>query len=203
MENTIYYFFSTIAQCIAALVALLGVFVTFKLQNIKDSIEKRSTKISQAFSGRQWNFLLKAENVEERISLHVDEEARALDIWKILKDFFEVNNDKYDGFFKQKFNSSDIPDKETDVSKQKRICLDWRHEFYALNADIEKRPQIIRNLKRETGSGLVIIILCFIGLLLPQFSLSSCTIWILIAVSMLLTSAYVWLVFRLVTEIFD
>ena len=46
--STLYYTFSTIAQALAAAIALLGAFVLFRLQTLTAEIESRSGTITRS-----------------------------------------------------------------------------------------------------------------------------------------------------------
>lgn len=50
MENSFYYFFSTTSQVLAAILALFGVFVIFKIQNLKDQLFAIANRFDQGFA---------------------------------------------------------------------------------------------------------------------------------------------------------
>lgn len=53
MENLFYYTFSTIAQSLAALMAILGAFAMFRLQTIDSDLRARSYSLMRSFGGHE------------------------------------------------------------------------------------------------------------------------------------------------------
>lgn len=53
MENSFYYTFSTIAQSLAALMAILGAFAMFRLQTIDSDLRARSYSLMRSFGGHE------------------------------------------------------------------------------------------------------------------------------------------------------
>ena len=51
MDSALYYTFSTIAQTLAAAVALLAAFVLYRLQTLNSEIEERSDRVLQHYGG--------------------------------------------------------------------------------------------------------------------------------------------------------
>jgi hypothetical protein len=52
MDSALYYTFSTIAQALAAAVALLAAFLLYRLQSINSEMEERTLRIIQYYGGK-------------------------------------------------------------------------------------------------------------------------------------------------------
>ncbi len=203
-ENTLYYFFSTIAQCLSALVSLLGVFVVFKLQDLNSRLESRAEKISNAFVKKNWKFLIRAEGAENRVENHIDDVSRCKELWGIFSDALTGNINKYEGFFYGQFNPQrNSGERERTVRSQIQKFLGWKAEFDALFKDFNNKPKIIKSLKFESAFGLSLITLCFVALLIPEMCLSINILWSIVLIFFVVTSIYICLVYSLIKKCFE
>jgi len=68
MDTTLFYFFSTLAQVIAAIVALTGVFAIFKIQLLKEEIEGQGQVFYDSYKIQLTSFLRDAYDMSPQVA---------------------------------------------------------------------------------------------------------------------------------------
>jgi hypothetical protein len=147
-SNTIYYFLSTYAQCLAALVGLSATFAVLSYQSQRNNHFEKSKKIASVFRSKYSFLFSKSDKTIFRDFTSDEKRCRWLKSWTT--NFFE-NEGK---LFKEKVSENGIIDASENLAVE---FLGWSEEFEELSNLERELTSFVRNIRYSLGVGLISI----------------------------------------------
>lgn len=191
LENSFLYFYSTMPQVLGALVALLGVFILFKLQSLNNSIVSFGEQISKKIINE--TFLSAINNRELRLlKEHLKEGILRQDVETIVSQVSGINRVLNEINKKTNFtddNSPEIMAEKNGLIKTFQILenIQW--------SCLEFKDNLIIDTKHLLKHSTIVIILSIIGMLISHILLSTNNTLFLLIISAII---FVWFSYCLI-----
>ena len=177
--NFIFYFLSTIAQCVASLVGLIGTLCVFRYQRMEDDIVNKQKHITLFYN--RLSLLPKVLGIKEKVSEQTEDSARI----KILSQHVIP---LIDSGYKSDWSNADLTQKvseslKLDANHERTLAkvneeIGWKFEFRHL-ALLEQDIELFRLAAiRSSTFGLVIVCIAILGLNLADIEFQ---VWVKIA----------------------
>ena len=212
--STVYYFYSTSAQCIAAIVSLSGAVAAFKYGHLISVLGHQSTELKKWYKDYYEPFVgLDQRTYINTISDSLQFAAYIVSIFKLSQEHQDRLQEELSDFKIRKEADpqakfllyNHYEDFESIFNCRKREWNKHQVEISAIERTVLEMRMIRKNLTSTTIFGLAFVVLSLLLLLSPGFfngKESDCFAWILVSVYLLVFTTYCVAVFKLISGSF-